>query len=304
MAALPLSWAVRQELQDKSYRESALYFQQLVGLGGVQRIALVSREGSIRVATTRSSRVEPRPKRFRAPRSTRTARRSAQSERKVSKRSCQIMGLNTRLGTLIDRLRSREGRSATHASPAARHLTRAVRKRGHASCTSGASLPIGTKDQKRLRNDPRRSSNRGFVTATKCLRVRQDSRRCVVTPERRRRLDPRDELGLAGFLDHVTYDNVGRALSERRVKPGLQLFMRPGRASHVPRRVRRTCRGTTDTGLAAVFGIADKNFYTGLTRDWNFIARNLAAVLCAGDDGRRSRPCIAQDHRARCTTRT
>ena len=74
MAALPLSWAVRQELQDKSYREIALYFQQLVGLGGVQRIALVSREGSVRVASdkklegrTADGRVSGRPARGRPP---------------------------------------------------------------------------------------------------------------------------------------------------------------------------------------------------------------------------------------------
>ena len=71
MAALPLSWAVRQELQDKSYRDIALYFQQLVGLGGVQRIAspVSSREGERQGGERQeASRVEPRPKRFRAPR--------------------------------------------------------------------------------------------------------------------------------------------------------------------------------------------------------------------------------------------
>ena len=171
MAALPLSWAVRQELQDKSYRESALYFQQLVGLGGVQRIALVSREGSIRVASDKKLEGRTATEAFRAPRSTRTARAVRPIGAKGLEAVSADHGAQHPARDPDHRLRSREGRSATHASPAARHLTRAVRKRGHASCTSGASLPIGTKDQKRLRNNPRRSSDRGFVTATKCLRV-------------------------------------------------------------------------------------------------------------------------------------
>ena len=101
MAALPLSWAVRQELQDKSYREIALYFQQLVGLGGVQRIALVSREGSVRVASDK--KLEGRTATEAFPGAPLEDDRPA--VRPVGAKGLEavvpIMGLNTRLGTLI-----------------------------------------------------------------------------------------------------------------------------------------------------------------------------------------------------------
>ena len=101
MAALPLSWAVRQELQDKSYREIALYFQQLVGLGGVQRIALVSREGSVRVASDK--KLEGRTATEAFPGAPLEDDRPA--VRPIGAKGLEavvpIMGLNTRLGTLI-----------------------------------------------------------------------------------------------------------------------------------------------------------------------------------------------------------
>ena len=101
MAALPLSWAVRQELQDKSYREIALYFQQLVRLGGVQRIALVSHDGSIRVASDKKLEGRTASEAFPgAPLEDNTP-----AVRTIGAKGLEaivpIMGLNTRLGTLI-----------------------------------------------------------------------------------------------------------------------------------------------------------------------------------------------------------
>lgn len=101
LSALPLSWAVRHELQEKNYREIGIYFQQLVGLSGVRRIALVSRDGEIKVATDKKLEGHPASETF----SGATLEADSPAVQPLGTSGLEaivpIMGLNARLGTLV-----------------------------------------------------------------------------------------------------------------------------------------------------------------------------------------------------------
>jgi hypothetical protein len=101
LSALPLSWAVRHELQEKNYREIGIYFQQLVGLSGVRRIVLLSRDGEIKVATDKKLEGRPASDAF----SGATLEADSPAVQPLGTNGLEaivpIMGLNARLGTLV-----------------------------------------------------------------------------------------------------------------------------------------------------------------------------------------------------------
>jgi hypothetical protein len=101
MSALPLSWAVRRELQEKDFREIAMYFQQLVGLAGVRRVALVLPDGRIKVASDQKIEGRPAPEVF----PDAALENDAPAVRPAGASGLEavvpIMGLNSRLATLV-----------------------------------------------------------------------------------------------------------------------------------------------------------------------------------------------------------
>jgi hypothetical protein len=101
MNALPLSWAVRQALQDKDYREIALYFQQLVGLSRVRRAALVLSDGIIKVASDKKLEGKAAAEAFAGASLVDDGPIVRPRDEHMLEAIVPIMGLNSRLGTVI-----------------------------------------------------------------------------------------------------------------------------------------------------------------------------------------------------------
>lgn len=101
LAALPLSWAVRQALQEKDYREIALYFQQLVDLPNVRRVALVLRDGLIKIASDKKLEGRPAAESFPGAALADDAPSVRAQSDQLIEAVVPIMALNTRAGTLI-----------------------------------------------------------------------------------------------------------------------------------------------------------------------------------------------------------
>jgi hypothetical protein len=99
--ALPLSWAVRVALQDKDYREIALYFQQLVGFSRVRRAALVLTDGTVKVASDKKLEGKPAAEAFPGASLVDDGPIVRPQGDHLLEAIVPIMGLNTRLGTLI-----------------------------------------------------------------------------------------------------------------------------------------------------------------------------------------------------------
>ena len=101
LSALPLSWATRTALQDKDYRQIGVYLQELVAVGSVRRAAVILADGNIKVSSDKKLEGRSAAETFPSARLTEDTPTVNIGSDKSIEAVVPIMGLNTRLGTLI-----------------------------------------------------------------------------------------------------------------------------------------------------------------------------------------------------------
>ena len=101
LSALPLSWAIRSSLQEKDFHQIGVYLHEFVALGGVERAAVVLRDGIAKVATDKKLEGRPAAEAFSAARISDDAPTVRGEIGEPLEAVIPIMGLNARLGTLI-----------------------------------------------------------------------------------------------------------------------------------------------------------------------------------------------------------
>ena len=101
VSALPLSWAIRPALQERDYRQIGVYIQELVGIAGVKRVAVVLRDGNIKVSSDKELEGTPAAKTFPNANLAEDSPTIHAEGDKPIEAVVPIMGLNARLGTVI-----------------------------------------------------------------------------------------------------------------------------------------------------------------------------------------------------------